>query len=140
MSKTQDGEYNYLIPFHDGWLALIAHATGGSVIVDDAPCMDYRQHGNNEVGASRTRIEQLKGRIKRFLNPETTRLKSRKCLTLLAVMGDDLPEDTRIVIRKFATYRESLISRVRLAFDLSIYHYGPVTDFGTFCLILMGRL
>jgi glycosyltransferase involved in cell wall biosynthesis len=38
---------------HDEWLALVAAAQGGVVFQED-PLIRYRQHGNNEIGASKT--------------------------------------------------------------------------------------
>lgn len=36
--------------YHDLWLALVAEATGGIILID-RPLVDYRQHGSNAVGA-----------------------------------------------------------------------------------------
>lgn len=36
--------------YHDLWLALVAQASGGIVLIDQ-PLVDYRQHGGNAIGA-----------------------------------------------------------------------------------------
>lgn len=60
--------------YHDLWLALLAEATGGIGLID-APLVDYRQHGNNAVGAlsrrSRPRRLHLPGRA--WLRQEAAR-------------------------------------------------------------------
>lgn len=42
--------------YHDLWLGLIAAATGGVTLIDK-PLVDYRQHGNNAIGA----VDRQKG-------------------------------------------------------------------------------
>jgi len=52
------------IIMHDWWLALIAKAFGKTVF-DNAAHIEYRQHGNNEVGAKDVdSYEYLSGRLK----------------------------------------------------------------------------
>jgi glycosyltransferase involved in cell wall biosynthesis len=48
---------------HDEWLALIAAIQGGVVFSQD-PLIRYRQHGNNEIGASKTDSREARRRLK----------------------------------------------------------------------------
>ena len=48
---------------HDEWLALVAAAQGGVVFQED-PVIRYRQHGNNEIGASKTDYEEATRRLR----------------------------------------------------------------------------
>ena len=48
---------------HDEWLALIAAAQGGVVFQED-PLIRYRQHGNNEIGASKTDYDEATRRLR----------------------------------------------------------------------------
>jgi glycosyltransferase involved in cell wall biosynthesis len=48
---------------HDEWLALIAAAQGGVVFQED-PLIRYRQHGNNEIGASKTDYDEAARRLR----------------------------------------------------------------------------
>lgn len=42
---------------HDEWLAALAAATGAMDVID-APLIDYRQHGGNQIGAGRMTLSQ----------------------------------------------------------------------------------
>lgn len=55
------------VVFHDWWLYLILTGTGATVLHDDRPCLYYRQHENNIVGASDSQLERLM-RIKMLLS------------------------------------------------------------------------
>ena len=48
---------------HDEWLALVAAAQGG-VVFQEGPLIRYRQHGNNEIGASKTDYEDATRRLR----------------------------------------------------------------------------
>jgi glycosyltransferase involved in cell wall biosynthesis len=54
---------------HDEWLAILAAATGGLDFLDDQ-LVDYRQHGSNEIGATRI---GLAGRFRRLREPRSAR-------------------------------------------------------------------
>lgn len=56
--------------YHDLWLGLIASAMGGVTLID-APLVDYRQHGENTIGAvDRAGINWWDRAVKRLRNPE----------------------------------------------------------------------
>lgn len=48
---------------HDEWLALVAAAQGGVVFQED-PLIRYRQHENNEIGASKTDYHEATRRLR----------------------------------------------------------------------------
>ena len=48
---------------HDEWLALVAAAQGGVVFQEDS-LIRYRQHGNNEIGASKTDYYEATRRLR----------------------------------------------------------------------------
>jgi len=48
---------------HDEWLALVAAAQGGVVFQED-PLIRYRQHENNEIGASKTDYDEAARRLR----------------------------------------------------------------------------
>ena len=48
---------------HDEWLALVAAAHGG-VVFHQGPLIRYRQHGNNEIGASKTDYDEATRRLR----------------------------------------------------------------------------
>jgi hypothetical protein len=48
---------------HDEWLALVAAAQGG-LVYQEGPLIRYRQHGNNEIGASKTDYDEATRRLR----------------------------------------------------------------------------
>ena len=44
---------------HDWWLYLILTGSGATVIHDDRPCLYYRQHAENEIGANDSHLARL---------------------------------------------------------------------------------
>jgi glycosyltransferase involved in cell wall biosynthesis len=69
---------------HDEWLAIIAAATGQVDLVDRA-LIDYRQHGANQIGASRL---SLGGKIRRVMEPRGER--NRRLATNFATLESRL--------------------------------------------------
>jgi glycosyltransferase involved in cell wall biosynthesis len=71
----------FTVPFpphwvHDEWLAMVAAALGGVDLVD-APLIDYRQHGGNEIGARRLGLGGKVGRMVEAGSTRNARLLSR---------------------------------------------------------------
>jgi glycosyltransferase involved in cell wall biosynthesis len=69
------------IPFpvlwlHDEWLAAVAAATGSLRLIDE-PWLDYRQHGDNEVGASAPTWSRRWAKLREPRGPRATRLIAR---------------------------------------------------------------
>jgi len=52
------------IVMHDFYIALVCLLAGGEIHFDMTPHMKYRQHGNNVVGASGTKLAALKNRFR----------------------------------------------------------------------------
>lgn len=48
--RTQHGEDTGL---HDWWCYLLISGCGGRVFYDSSPCLDYRQHADNQIGMKR---------------------------------------------------------------------------------------
>jgi rhamnosyltransferase len=59
----QSREAPDIMVMHDFYIALVCRLAGGKVCFDMTPQMLYRQHGNNVVGASRSKAAALKDRI-----------------------------------------------------------------------------
>ena len=47
---------------HDEWLALVS-SFAGQIIMNDHCLIDYRQHGNNQIGIAKAGVRQLIGRM-----------------------------------------------------------------------------
>lgn len=126
-----------LIPYHDGWLALVAYSMNAYVFYDNNKCMDYRQHKDNVIGASKSFVFTLWARLRRYAIKESANIKSGKCKTLLATFDYELPADNKKVLKDFAFYKDSFSSRMQLAFDFSIYQYGKFTNVMTFLQLFL---
>lgn len=61
---------------HDEWLAMVA-ATGGGVAVVPEPLIDYRQHGANQIGVTKLRIDGKLGRLRAPRTARNARLLAR---------------------------------------------------------------
>jgi glycosyltransferase involved in cell wall biosynthesis len=62
---------------HDEWLAAVAAAATGSVRLIDEPWLDYRQHGDNEVGASAPTWSRRWAKLREPRAPRAARLIAR---------------------------------------------------------------
>lgn len=61
------------IIMHDFYIALICSLAGGTICYNNVSQMRYRQHGNNVVGVSRSKLSALKNRFKTvFRHPSVT--------------------------------------------------------------------
>lgn len=58
---------------HDEWLAALAAATGPMEVID-APLIDYRQHGSNQIGAGRKTLAQ---KVRKALAPRGDKYRLR---------------------------------------------------------------
>lgn len=125
----------YLIPWHDGWLTLVAFATRAFVCICDVPCLDYRQHIGNEVGIAQSYGRLLKRRFHHFIS--SPREKSAKCQTLLLVLESELAPEDKQIVKKIAFYRKSIVAWISLLMDKSLYVYDWRTNIGTFVTVLL---
>lgn len=66
MSKLKNNAPEY-VPMHDWWVNLVCLSIGGLSIYDISPHINYRQHGNNVLGAESTVIKKAKNRFNKFL-------------------------------------------------------------------------
>jgi glycosyltransferase involved in cell wall biosynthesis len=76
---------------HDEWLGIMAAALG-LVDADPHQLVDYRQHGNNQIGAKRL---GLKGKINKLREPRSERnrnlyIRSRELVTRLESFGTEV--------------------------------------------------
>ncbi len=89
------------VPFHDWWLALLITGAGGTVVEDDAVVLDYRQHGENVLGAPRGWRARLI-RAVRVLGPEGRRIMAAN-RTALARAAPFLTDDARALLARLDT-------------------------------------
>ena len=98
---------------HD-WLAHKITLIKGKMILDKAPSMYYRQHGNNVIGAKKTGIKSFLDKINRFWNGESSFVRSNVAKSLLNVYSEDMSEEKLQITRMVANYKED--SKLRRKF------------------------
>ena len=99
------------MPNHDGWMYLTAIALNSNIYHDSNPHINYRQHGNNVVGAFEA---SFKNRLKRILANKN--IKSRISNILLYTF-DNLDDEREQLLALNATYQTSLQKKIKLIFS-----------------------
>jgi glycosyltransferase involved in cell wall biosynthesis len=117
---------------HDWWSYQIVTGAGGYVVYDPEPCLKYRQHANNLVGANtswRARFLRIRGLLQgRFRTWNDTNLK------VLSEHSHLLTRDNNKILSDFIEARQSsLIKRLFLFKRSGIYRQ---TLFGNLGLLL----
>ena len=110
---------------HDWWLAILAAAVGKVGFLDEAT-IDYRQHGNNSVGAKNTR--SLSYLWKRLTAGDTRKVLVSTALQsqlFLAYYGDLLSPSQQTLLSDFAqTAHAPKLTRLRIYQKHRIFKYG----------------
>lgn len=113
------------IQMHDWYIALLAAACGKTGYLDEAT-IDYRQHGNNVVGAKNPRLlGYILARISGKVVRGSIFAASAQAQVLLDTCSDLLPQDARTTLAAFAAVRESgWLKRKRLYVRHGFYKIG----------------
>lgn len=133
-----DMEKHYPL-IHD-WLAHKIIAMLGTVVFDNEPCMYYRQHGNNVIGAQRSSVKFFFQRVKRFLSlkdSETDRSNSAKAL--LEVYKDDITPRQFELLDMVANYKTNRKLRRKLKREKA-FKVRFLTDFYFRCLVTLRKI
>lgn len=102
------------INMHDYYLLNLCTLYGGTVAYEQTPCMDYRQHGANVVGAKWTKCSALQDRLRRITTPAKVSI-ATQAQTILRQYGDAPDEEKVAFLRQVAEYRHSFLTAMRLA-------------------------
>ena len=90
------------ILMHDWWLALIASALGTIGFLDETT-IDYRQHGNNSVGAKNVRsLQYIKDKLVNQTMHKSMLSTYAQAQLFLQCYGDVLPQDKHNIVAKLA--------------------------------------
>lgn len=99
------------MPNHDGWMYLTAITLNSNIYHDSNPHINYRQHGNNVVGAFQA---SFKNRFKRILANKN--IKSQ-ISNILLYSFDNIDEEIEQLLALNATYQKSISKKLKLAFS-----------------------
>ena len=91
------------IIMHDWFLAVLAAASGKIGFLNDAS-VDYRQHGQNTVGAKNSRsLSYLRSRLSQRIIRASIFSGARQAEAILSSYGRYIPEGNREILRAFAS-------------------------------------
>jgi rhamnosyltransferase len=115
-AKDIASKYSGYMEIHD-WTFFKIVSMFGKVVFDSGQHMSYRQHGNNLIGASDDGIRGEIKRVKRFLNGNSTRTRSKVALDLLKCYKNNLNPEDLLVLEHLANYQTSLKNQITLLKD-----------------------
>lgn len=108
---------------HDWWCYLLVSGCGGTVIYDSTPCLDYRQHANNQIGMKRG-LQSLASRIT-HLWQGGHRIQIDRNLAALAVHETWLEAPSRASFQRFcAARRGNTLQRLTGICSSGVYRQG----------------
>ena len=124
---------------HDWWCYLVVSCFG-SVVYDEYPGVQYRQHGSNLIGVPTSLVSEINRRLKRFFRSDggVFRL-SDQVKEFLAAFGDRIPEDQRQVLNLAISGKSIFNDRIRLAKTRKIWRQRKIDDWMTRILIIMNH-
>lgn len=96
---------------HD-WALYSIVAAFGRVFFNDSPCVLYRLHGENTIGAQ-SRLGALVAKIKRLAGKKV-RSRSRFSESFLDAYRDDLDDEKLLTAALLADYRSSFLAKFKL--------------------------
>ena len=97
---------------HDSYLLQLCALEGGSIFYDEAPHMDYCQHGGNVVGAKWTKWDALKDRIRRITKPAKVSIATQAQSLRALYPGQG---DKAAFLNQVADYRNSFGAALKLS-------------------------
>ena len=115
LSRIKDEAKLFKDYAHDAALAVMVVAVGGKFIIEPAPLMKYRMHGNNAMGAPSSLMKRIKY--------ELTALTSKKGHVsnlhkmLLQSLNDELTDDARKAFTLISGSPDKWLYRLRILFS-----------------------
>lgn len=123
---------------HDSWAFLICNFFG-KVIYDFESYIQYRQHGNNVIGSSKSSWEKIKSSFTRiFYSTQQPRLQN--ATALINEFADKLSSEDLKEINKIVNYKKSLYNRFNLLFDFKIRGNDFNRDLRYRLMIITGKI
>lgn len=125
---------------HDWWTYMLVTGAGGQVFYDSEPSLDYRQHGQNQVGANGGLLPSLK-RLVMVADGRFSRWNAVNARALTQVEALLTPEN-RAVLRSFRAVRTSStgVSRLTALLNTGLYRQTRRGQLALLAAALLGRL
>lgn len=104
------------VTMHDVWIYDLALSVGAKVVFDPIPHIYYRQHGNNVIGQSTSRLKEWRSRLSNYFKGEKNE-RSNIALELMKGYGDMMPVRNYKIVEDFVKGKDSFSKRMELLFD-----------------------
>ena len=128
-------EPEYML-MHDTWVLKVCLCLGGSMIVDPAPHMEYRQHGGNTVGLGRSLPAYCK-QVKQYLNEYKVEQQMRE---LLRGYEDKMIPEYKELAHRVCDYRKNWSSKRKLLDRKYIDFYSAGLDLTYWLKVMLNKL
>lgn len=124
---------------HD-WLAyLLVTGCGGSAFYDPRPTLEYRQHGDNVIGANNSVRDRLK-RIRKMLSGRFVAWNDAN-VDILRALSPLLTPDNRFILASFERGRKArLVARLRALHRAGVYRQTPAGNITLVIAALLARI
>ena len=98
----EDKDYMFM---HD-WKLYKIVVCFGHIFFDKSSHMSYRQHGDNAIGAHKSKLAHIKELIKKDKDPKFFLIRKKEALTLEKYYGEKMSEENRYITHLIAHYDE----------------------------------
>lgn len=121
---------------HDWWLYLYCSAAG-KVIYDERPSLQYRLHFSNTIGATTSRLKELKRRIQRHIKNEHIFLHLSQ--QFLLCYGHALSQQHRDLLQNIIKNAQTLRGRLSMALQPPFSRQRQIDNLILRMIYLLGR-
>lgn len=124
---------------HDWWCYQIITGAGGFVVYDPEPCLKYRQHGENQIGAN----TNWRARLARLRSLLQGQFRAWNSINLKALVDHKylLTTDNQETLNDFIAARQaSLTKRLVLSKRAGIYRQTLLGNFGLLLGIILNKV
>lgn len=124
---------------HDWWVYQIITGCGGHAIHDDTPCLLYRQHTINQIGANDGFLARLH-RLRQVLEGEFQRWNSIN-IAALSRSQERLTSENKALLLEFTNLRSApLPKRLALLVTLKLYRQSLASTLALWLAVILGKV
>ena len=138
LNYVRNNAINRNAMMHDAWVLRVI-ASVGEVVYDSHSYILYRQHGNNVVGSTNSKIKKWKGRFKRFFTFKN-RQRGNMILELYNMCFKDMTDVKKICLLEEFYNRNKISNRIKICFNKDVQCFDKIDTFILKAFVLMGIL
>lgn len=117
LEKVKKATPDY-IPMHDAWFHKICIISSGKLYFDDDVHILYRQHGNNAIGISNSRLNKIKKHFESLRKKKCSR--SRTIQSLYNCYKSEMSKEDKQLSELVINYKRCFKDRMKLLFNSNI--------------------